>query len=167
MKVKIEVLLKTKDMFAFLMNHTYSSISGFVGIILSACAFIAFVYSVDNPNMTIEYKGVLLVTGLLFTVIQPIMLYYKAGKQLKRNEFFKKPINYSFDEKNVIISQDEDKAEYTWEDVFKITSTKKLVILYLTGSRAFVLPKEAFGEQYSTFREIVYKHSQVSRIKLR
>lgn len=164
MEVKIEAKLTQKEMFSFLMKHTYSSFSGFIGVLLSVCALMGFFTFLTNPNMNPVYKIVLLVTGLLFTVIQPIMLYQKAGKQIKKNTSFAKPITYIFNERLIEVSQDEAKVSYEWLDVTKVTTTKSLVIIYTGKMRAFVLPKSAIGDRLNDLEDLIRKYSAATLI---
>ncbi len=164
MEVKIEVQLTQKEMFSFLMKHSYSSFSGYVGVILSICALMGFFTFLTNPNMNPAYKIVLLITGLLFTVIQPLMLYQKAGKQIKKNTSFAKPITYLFNERLIEVSQDEAKVTYEWIDVTKVTTTKSLVIIYTGRMRAFVLPKKALEGKMNDLEDLIRKYSAATLI---
>ena len=83
MEVKAKVQLTTKEMYEFLMRHTYSSMSGFIGLVLSIGGFVGFFYMLGMPNASPLYLGALLLTGLLFTVIQPLMVLKNAKKQAK------------------------------------------------------------------------------------
>ena len=43
MDLKIDTKITEKELFHFLMYHTYSSVWGFTGIIISICAMLAFI----------------------------------------------------------------------------------------------------------------------------
>lgn len=166
MEVKIEVKLTQRDMFSFLMKHTYSSFSGYIGVALSICALMGFCYSFKMPTMDPLYRGALVFTALLFTVIQPMMLYYRAGKQMQRNTSFAKPITYKFDTRLIEISQDEDKISFEWADVTKVTSNKRVLIIYIGRMRAFVLPFEAIGQDYDNLVQMIKSSSSATYIHL-
>lgn len=167
MEVKIDVKLTEKEMFSFLMHHSYSSFGGYVGVALSICALMGLFYTWKMPAVTLAYKLVLLVTALLFTVIQPIMLYYKACRQIKRNESFRNVIQYKFNPSLIEISQDEAKISFEWNDVTKVTSNKKIVIIYIGRMRAFVLPKRCIGDRYNDLKELIYKYSGALQIRMK
>ncbi len=164
MEVRVDAQLTQKEMFSFLMKHSYGSFGGFIGVVLSICALMGFFTFVGNPNINLAYKFVLLLTGLLFTVIQPLMLYQKAGKQIKKNTSFAKPITYLFNERLIEVSQDEARVTYEWTDVTKVTTTKRLVIIYTGRMRAFVLPKTAIGDNLDTLEELIRKYSTATLI---
>ena len=167
MEIKLKIQVTVSELFDFLINHTYSSFSGYVGIILSICAIIGFGYSVNNEVMNPAYKFALLFTGLLFTVIQPVMLYFKARKQVKQNEAINKPLEYLINADGIKVSCGEESVDYSWNDVMRITSTKKSVIIYVNRFRAFVLPKRDIGEQLDTLKTLVRDRCMAASIKIR
>ena len=63
MEIKLSVKLTAKEMFNFMMKHTYSSMSGYIGLILSGCAFVGFIMTLTNSEVNIAYKIVLLITA--------------------------------------------------------------------------------------------------------
>ena len=167
MDIKLKIQLTVKELFDFLMSHTYSSFSGYVGVILSICALIGFAYSVDNPMMNVAYKFVLLVTGLLFTVVQPIMLYSKAKNQVKQNESINKPLEYTISYAGMKVACDGEFAEYNWNQIMKITSTKTSVLIYTSRIRAFVLPKRELNPYMDEFKKIVREKCTATSIKIK
>lgn len=160
MEIKISVKLTAKEMFDFMMKHTYSTFSGYIGLILSISALLGFIATFNNEAVTIQYKIVLILTALLFTVIQPFMLYNKSKKQVEQNENVNKPMEYVFDTSKIKVSQGEESVEYEWNQVIKIISSKTSVFLYTAKYRAFILPKRTFGEgELKTLRDIAVKNA--------
>lgn len=167
MEVKVEVKLTTKELFNFMMYHTYSSFSGYIGILLSVLALLALVYSWNTPAVGILQKSILFLTGILFTVIQPCMLYLKSKKQVKMSESINKPLLYQINGEGITISQDEQKVKTKWDEVIKVTNTKLSVILYVSRVRAFILPKSAIEEQMEDLKNLIRTNAKASYIKLR
>lgn len=160
MKIKLSVNLTGKEMFDFMMKHTYSSFSGYIGLLLSVCALFGFIVTFDNPAVTVQYKVVLIFTALLFTVIQPANLYYRSMKQVKQNENINKPMDYEFDTAGIRVSQGDDSVEYEWSQVTKIASTKKSIFLYTSKFRSFILPRRAFADgELAVLRDIARKNA--------
>ena len=167
MEIKLKIQLTVKELFDFLISHTYSSFSGYVGVILSICALIGFSYSVSNPMMNVAYKFVLLLTGLLFTVIQPAMLYSKAKNQVKQNEAINKPLEYTITYSGMKVSCDGESADYNWDQIMKITSTKTSVLIYTSRIRAFVLPKRELNPYMEDFKKIVKEKCTATSIRVK
>ena len=160
MEIKLSIKLTAKEMFDFMMKHTYSSFSGYIGLILSVCALLGFVATFNNEAVTIQYKIVLIFTALLFTVIQPLNLYYKSKKQVEQNENINKPMEYIFDSSKIKVSQGEESVEYDWNQVVKIVSSKTSIFLYTAKYRAFILPRRSFAEgDIATLKDIARKNA--------
>lgn len=167
MEVKLKVKLSDKHLFNFLMHHTYSSFSGYIGIIISLCALSAFVMSLNSEVIRIQYKVVLLVTALLFTVVQPLMLKSKAKQQVKKNKSFSDPFEYVINSSGIYIKQNDDELQVRWDEIKKITSTKKCVFIYLTKIRAFIIPREDVGGDMADFRTIINKNCLARHIRIK
>lgn len=165
MKVECDVNLTEKEIYNYVMYHTYSSFSGYIGLLLSVCALFGMVYAWDA--MPWLHRGLLLLTGLLFTVIQPTVLYMKSKQQVKQNQAINKPLHYLFDEDGIHISQGEQSARTGWEEITKVTNTKLNVIIYVTKVRAFVIPKSALEGKYEELKSIIKNNAKAFYIKLR
>ena len=113
---------------------------------ISGCALAGFVMTVTNPEINIAYKIVLLVTALLFTVIQPLTLYRKSKRQVEQNENINKPMEYKFTDDLIQISQGEEHVEYEWNQVIKVSSSKLCIFLYVSKYRAFIIPRRVFED---------------------
>ncbi len=146
MEVKFKTQIETKEMFNFMMYHTYSSFSGYIGLLLSICAIFGLIATWNWNSINSSYRVVLVLTALLFTVVQPVTLYSKSKKQAKLNEAINKPLEYLFNEKEIVVSQGEDSVNYTWDDVIKVKSTKLSIFVYVSKYRAFLLPRQDFEE---------------------
>lgn len=164
MEVKAKVQLTTKEMYEFLMRHTYSSMSGFIGLILSIGGFIGFFYMLRMPNASPLYLGALLVTGLLFTVVQPLMVLKNAKKQAKLYE--EDALEYVISKKGIDVKQGDRTGFSKWDDVTKITSSKNIIIMYTTRVHAYVIPRAALGDQTDVLKTIVRECSTAKYIKL-
>lgn len=165
MKVECDVDLSVKEIYNYVMYHTYSSFSGYVGVLLSICALFGMVYAWDA--LPWPQRIILFFTGLIFTVIQPIMLYTKSKLQVKQSKAINKPLHYLFDETGIHISCGEETARSGWEEVMKVTNTKLNVIIYVSKVRAYVIPKSAIGEQYEDLKTLIKNNAQAFYIKLR
>lgn len=155
MNVTINAKLTTKEMFNFLMYSNYYTFGGITGILLSVGALAVCLININNEQVRIEYKIALFVIGLIYTVIQPIMLYKKAAAQVKNSDSINKPLTYIFDENGITISLGEEKVTHKYEDVFMIKSTRVSVFVYITRYRAFILPKKDIGENMNVFKELL------------
>ena len=163
MEVKVKVQLKTKEMYEFLMRHTYGSMSGINGLILSIVCLAGVFYMLGLPDASPAYLVALLVIGLLFTVVQPLMVLKNAKKQVK---YYEEPLEYTITKRGVDVKQGDKTGFSSWENITKITSHKNIVIMYTSKVHAYVIPKAAIGEQMEDLKSIIKECSVAKFIKL-
>ena len=152
-EVKFSVQMKTVYMFDFLYWHSYHGITGIINYALSFAGIIALIAGFGKGNAMV---AVMLVTlALLFTVINPLSLLFKAAKQVKKSPLFAKPLHYTFHADGFVISQDEKKDSAKWETVVFIRETGKSIILYLGAANALILPKKDIGNQVTSLKDLI------------
>ncbi|MBE5949736.1 MAG: YcxB family protein [Lachnospiraceae bacterium] len=140
--IKVTVKLKTADMFCFLMHYTYSAVSGIIGVLFSIGAVILLINMWGE--LDIAYRFLLIVCALLFTVINPFMLWKRAKRQVLTSPALKEPITYVFADKGVTMSMGKEKAELAWTDFFKIKKVAGRYILYTSRIRSNIVPVSCF-----------------------
>lgn len=159
-EIDFDVTLRVKDLFVFTMRHTYYSISGVFSLLISFGSLIICLWNLKHFETTTIL--VLLFIALLFTVIQPLMLYGKCRVQIKKSESINQSLHYTLAEEGIAVRQAEQEAEVKWYDVRKVIQTKSGLYLYMSPVRAFIFPKEQCAGQYeaiySTVMEQVEKY---------
>ena len=153
-----------KIMYDFMMYHTYRSFSGIFGIILGIAAFVMFGTTLGKTDLS--YSIVYCLFGVWFIVYLPVSLYTKSKRQVEKSEVFKNPVTYILNDEGIEIVQGEEKAQCGWKNILKVYSSKKNVLIYSGKRNAFVLPKEAIGEQYDTLVTLVQKNMPKKKVKL-
>lgn len=153
--IEFDVDLTVPDLYVFSMRHTYFSISGVFGLVISIGSLLlcALRYSVMDRTALVA----LLIIGVLFTVVQPLMIYSKAVAQRKQNKDINAPLHYSLGEEGINVSQGEQTAFVHWYDVRKMVQTSKAVYLYMSPVRAFIFPKAQCGEQFGEMADMIQK----------
>lgn len=163
--IEVSIQLETNDMYSFLLLHNYKSIPGVFGVCIS---IFALVYLVVNFNsMDFMMKAILVVLAVLFTVVNPIMLYNKAKGQVKKNKTLMKPIIYEFAGKYLKLSQDKEVAEIPWDQIMCAKKMKNNLVIYITNVRAFVLPISQLGSQYVPIVEHMREKMSAKRVKIK
>ena len=152
-EVKFSVQMKTTDMFDFLYWHSYHGITGVINYAISFVGIAAMALGLGKDNTAVTVMLVIL--ALLFTVINPLSLLYKAARQIKRTPMFSKPLEYRFDKKGFSISQDSTSDSADWESVVMLRETGKNIILYMGASNAMVLPKREISGQLPELKLLI------------
>lgn len=151
--IRFQVDLSVSELYAFSMRHTYCSASGVFGLLLSfgCLAACAVRYEVLDGSA----KLALIIIGLLFTVVQPIMLYGKAFMQRLRNQDINAPLQYCVGEEGIEVSQGEQQVQIPWYDVRKMVQSKNAVYLYMSPVRAFIFPRKQCGARYEELLTLI------------
>lgn len=152
-EINFDVDLGTGDLFSFLMHHTYSGISGIFGVIISLVSLI--VCAVKFKELDTTAIIALIIIGLIFTVIQPLMLYNKARIQVKRNKNINAKLHYKLAEDGITISQGENEAKVNWYEIRKKVATGKALYVYMSPVRAFIFPKSQCGEAFDEINSLI------------
>lgn len=165
MEIKFNVKMTQKIMYNFLMNHTYRSVAGVVGVLfgLSALVLAGVTYGDVSGTMTILY----VVFGIWFLAYTPYTIFIKSVKQVQGNAVFEKPIEYILNEENIIIKQRDQQAEINWNDIVKVRETKLSFLLYTGARYSFVWPKESIGEQKNAIVEMIKSHVDSKKISIK
>lgn len=165
MSIKFEVNMTDKIMYDFLLYHSYTSASGMLTTLVGVGCFILAVYKGANG----ESQSAILFAALGFMLLfsTPFTLKSSAKNQVKNTEMFKKPLKYEVTEKGISVTQDGESAENAWDNILKVVSTGKSLVIYITRVRAIILPKEAMGDDYPAVVELISKHVAPKKVKIR
>lgn len=136
--VKATVSLKAADMFCFLMHYSYASAAGVIGLAFSLFCFVLLV--MKYTELEISYIVLLLVCALLFTVINPFMLWLRAKKQVSTSPALKQPVEYEFDAQGIHMSIENEKADLKWKEIYKIKKIAGRYIFYINRMRSNIVP---------------------------
>ena len=63
-----------------------------------------------------------------------------------------------FDDEKLTVSQTDNQAEFTWEQMGLLDAKPSMYILYMDRVHAYLLPKTALADQEEAFRELVTAH---------
>uniref|UniRef100_UPI004056D3F5 YcxB family protein n=1 Tax=Agathobacter sp. TaxID=2021311 RepID=UPI004056D3F5 len=165
MKVEFDVNLDQTHIFKFNMYQTYKSTQGMLSLVLPAIIF--FRLYMNYESMGMDQILINLGLGILFLVYVPISLWLRAKKALKKNSVLASTLHFAFTEQSICVTQGEDKAEFKWENIYRMVSTKNLVLIYTNRVNAYVIPKLQMGMEYVKLAELAKSQLDKSRVRLR
>ncbi|MCM1307866.1 MAG: hypothetical protein NC223_04630 [Butyrivibrio sp.] len=155
MEVSFDVNIEVKDMYKFLLNNVYRKATGIIWVIFSLVVIGVTVYTWGDVDYA--YSALMILLAALYTVINPVMLYFKARRQIKRTDAFKDTLRYTVDGEGVKISQGEASAEASWEDMWKAVRYGSQIVLYANAVSAFIWPLRCI-ENYDGLVDIMQEH---------
>lgn len=164
--MNFETKINTKELFSFLLKHNYAGFTGKSGLIISAAALFLFVRGIPTWEGNEMQMVLLAALALLFTVINPILLYTKAKKQILTNQAYKKGVKYQLNDTGIHVTIGEQEGEVPWNNIIRIEETKEVYILYTTRVNAFLWSKRELGSKQQEAISYVLNHVDAKMVRI-
>ena len=152
--LRFEMRLTTEDFWKFSMHYSMSGPKGIFNILFTVAA--VFLLITRWGTLSEGYRVMLVICALIFTVWQPLLLLNKARKQAK-SPAMQNPMILTFSQEGLLVEQNEQHVQFSWEQMGCMERTSSLVILYMDRVHAYLLPKRILGER----EEALYKMARV------
>lgn len=164
--MKFKTKIKTNELFQFLIRHSYAGLSGKIGLVISLWAAVMFLKGLPEFAGNETKMIVLGFLALLFTVVNPVMLYTKAKKQSLTNPAYKNIMEYELEEEGIKLYVGEQEGGIPWDRIVQIKESSSLYMLYTTRINAFLWPKKDMGEQEKEIMNYVLDHIDPNAVQL-
>lgn len=132
-------------LYSYVINTNYRSMSGILGIILSAGSIVILVSTWGI--LSARQKAVFILIALMFTVFNPAALALKTYRQLKLSPSYKQPLDYTFSDDGIGVSQGEQHMDLEWKNIYRLLLTKQMLAVYTNRIHAFVIPLSELGDE--------------------
>lgn len=162
--ISISVRMKAGYLFSFQFQHLHRSFKGIFGVCLSVAALIAFAMSFGGTVDT-GRRVILLIIGLLFTVVNPVMLFFKSYQQIKLSPIYKEPLNYTFSREGMKVSQGEEEQFVTWKQVLEVRKTRSILVIYTAKNAGSIIAFSEMGDQRQEIEMIIAQGCRAAGIK--
>ncbi len=156
--IRLDLQVDQWDVYTFMMYHSYCSVTGVIGMLLSLFCLGQGVAEIVTDRMS-AMTAVLLVVGIWFTIISPLTMIGKAALQIKRVTSLQKPITYTFTEEGMLQEQGEVKTGCRWKQISKAVFMKRIWILYAGKVRGNVIPVRQLGEHEAELKRLIKAHT--------
>lgn len=156
--VELDIKIGASDLYDYLLMHHYNSPAGILGSALGAVMIV---------SAFLTGQWIFLVGGLALLLYLPWTLFIKSRQQALNNPVFKEPLHYKMDEEGICISQGEQTAKQSWENLVKAVSTSRSIILYTSRINATIFPKAQMGDKKTAVIEMISTHMPPNRVKIR
>jgi hypothetical protein len=164
--MKFKTQIETNELFSFLMKHSYAGFSGKIGILISLASAVLCIINIPNFEGNETKVIILAILALLFTVINPLLLYMKAKQQKLTNPAYKNEMEYELNEEGIALHVGEQEGGIPWDMIIKVVETGSIYILYTTRINAFLWPKKDMGEQEAEMIEYLLAHIDRKKVQL-
>lgn len=156
--IELDVKIESKDLYDYLLRHSYNSAAGIIGSCFGALLIVL---------AAMTGKWLYLALGAVMLLYLPWTLYIKSKQQILSNPSFQKPLHYRLDEQGITISQDEESVQYLWEEMYRAVSTGRSIIVYTSRINATIFPRKQMGERSGAVIEVISTHMPPAKVKIR
>lgn len=140
-----EFKITKKDYFDSTINSIMSSklfIFDIIFTLVSVLALLYFIITNNLKNLSATQIMLLVLCSLLFFVIRPIVLYIKV--MLKHSKYFDNDIKMIFNDENIVVSNDSEKVELKYENLYKILNYKNMIVIMYDSIHGQIMPNRIF-----------------------
>lgn len=156
--VELDVKIGTKDLYDYMLRHSYNSPAGLIG----SCAGALFIVLA-----VMSQRWAFIVFGIILLLYLPFTLFAKSNQQVLLNPSFQNPLHYLLDDEGITISQGEDKVQYLWADCPKAVSTGRSIIVYTSPINATIFPRAQMGDKSASVIEMICTHMPPKKVRIR
>lgn len=165
MKIEFDIQLKTIDMYRYNLYHAYTSLNGYLAILMAAVAFAGAVKTWGEVSLS--YTFLYTALGIILLVYTPVALYLRSRQQVMGSPVLKHTLHYVIDDTGVTTSQGEASSTLEWGQVYRVVSTKHNILICINPSNAFIVPVEQVTQEYAAIRQIAQTHLEKYRFKMK
>ena len=142
--MEVNYYLTKKEHFAFHFQLYYTSPSGLIltilGVIQTGLYIINF-----SKNGSSNFD--LLIFGLCFIILAPILIYINVNRQFNNDAFLKMKYSFKFYDDYFVLIYPAGQNRIGWPDLVKSKELKSGILLFLTTRLIHIIPKRAFADQ--------------------
>lgn len=171
-RVMIELIVKLRyrDIYNFLIYKNYRSSQGITPIILAV--LVVLVAALSFGKIPLHFTVIYFICAGIFLVYQPILLYFQARAQIRKNLVLSNPILYTLSEAGIKAVSgaviEDNVIEMAWDEILMVRETKQELFIFRDKENAFVLPKDATAGSLRKVRKLIrdmMHHGDVSLLK--
>lgn len=138
------------DVWILSMSRTYRSLVGMCNIVFTG-AIIAATYHFWNKTNDI-FEVLLLFGCMLFTVIQPALVYLRAKIQVAG---IPKDMELFFDEKGLHVTVGTQQESIPWKKIKGAVKERNMVIVRSDAQHGYILTNRSMGDKREAFLDFL------------
>jgi hypothetical protein len=166
MEESIRVRMTENMLYDFMLFHTYSKFSGFlINVLGLAVVFMGIILFATGRHSGL-YLGYYIAAGLVFLGYTPLLIKFRARRQLRYNPKYRDIFFLTFGEDGIKATQNEKVSIYEWSRIKKVVVAPKTIGYYYDVNDAIIVPKEAYEGRFSAVMQIVFKHVPRGTVKI-
>ena len=165
MKLQFNVQMSRQYLFDFFLQHTYRTLRGKFSL-LAGLAMIPLCVLTWN-RVGRMFSVCYIFFAVFFLLLMPGKLWIKADQGFKRTPVYRKPFTYKVDSTGITTIQNAQTGHLKWNQVEKVIDSQLCLYVYINKADAYVWPKAAVGKNYQKLLELLKKHVDARKLKIR
>lgn len=157
-EIEFKIQIKAGDLYDYMLRHTYHGAQGLLGSCVGALAILLFLGN---------HQVIYLIAGIVLLVYLPWTLFLKSRQQMLTTPAFKKPLHYVLNEEGISVSQEGVTECQKWEDMHKVVSTSKSIIVYTNPVNACIFPRRELGDRQQQVIAYISTHMDPKKVNIR
>lgn len=150
MKYDFKYQTTALDIWQLSMYRIYGSIVGSVNIIFTVAMILLSFQFWRDVNLAIKIGLILAVC--LFTLIQPVVIYLRAKKQVGTAP---RVVDIEFNDKAIHVKSNNQTSTLKWQSIKGILKKPTMLVVLSTGQEGFILTNKVLGKQKVPFYNYV------------
>ncbi len=134
------------DFWQLSMYYTYGSIVGMCNIIFTVAMILLAVKFWGDINTVVRI--LLVLACCLFTVVQPLVIYLRARKQVST---LPTDMAIVFDDAGVHVETGNQISHLKWKAIKRVAKKPTMIVVFSTTTHGFLLTNKALGDQKEEF----------------
>ena len=145
--------VRTSDLWQASMYYSYSSYMGIVNAVFIV-SMIALIISRWETSSDIQ-KAVMIVLLLLFTVIQPAVIWWRAKSALGSEE---RVLTLIFSKNGLTVEADGQSQNRAWNGIKGIVKKPTILIIYVDDGNGYILRNSVLGNTKNELYDFVKRN---------
>ncbi len=138
------------DFWQLAMYNTYGSIIGVCNVVFTVAMIVLTVRFGESVHEVL--LALLILASCFFPVIQPMMLYIQAKKQVAS---LPQQMTIGFDDQGVHVTAGENRSDLPWNTIKRIMKKPTLIVIFSTATHGFLFSNRVLGKQKPQFLNYV------------
>jgi hypothetical protein len=155
MKFLYRYKTEVSDLWQFSMYYAWSSYLAVINIVCTVSAFALIIACWRDAGIAPRIGMVLFAS--LFTVIQPLAIWFKAKRRLKGGM---PEVELLFDRSGLTVTSEGKTVHKSWGQIKGVAVKTTLVVVYVDGGGAYILPNRVLKETRKDFLSFIKENKK-------
>ena len=142
-EVLVSGKLTYRDVLEYMFYHNYTRLGGALTGVAGIVSLLAAPWFLYQRDWVVG--GLLTFIALAYGVLTPLFFYGRSRRKMRTNPVFKNKMTYRFTSDMLRVQLYTGDTDILWQDIHCFRFTRNLVLVYLKGNNALIIPVRHFA----------------------